>query len=65
MKRTIAKRTAAAAFLLAVSAMLLGGCAQNQPAPIPAGMKVGTPLTDAQRQAIVQKRMAGWKNTNP
>lgn len=49
---------AAAITLVAIS---LSGCAQSEAPQVPSGMKVGAPLTQAQTDAIVQKRMAGWQ----
>lgn len=42
---------------------LLSGCSQAPAPQVPAGMKVGAPLTQAQSEAIVQKRMAGWQKS--
>jgi hypothetical protein len=49
---------AAGAILAAIS---LGGCSHTEAPQVPTGMKMGAPLTQAQTDAIVQKRMAGWQ----
>lgn len=52
-----ATRALPIALLAALLAMSLVGCgARSSDVPAPPGMKVGPPLTDAQAQALEQKR---------
>lgn len=60
MMQTInATRALPIALLAALLGMGLAGCgARSSDVPAPAGMKVGSPLTDAQAQALEQKRQS-------
>lgn len=63
MNSTFVTRTMVAATVCVLVGALLSGCSQAPAPQVPAGMKVGAPLTQAQSEAIVQKRMAGWQKS--
>jgi predicted small lipoprotein YifL len=59
MKTSDTNRAATLALLIALLGVGLAGCGLHRDAvEAPASMKVGPPLTDAQAQALEQKRQA-------